>query len=71
MKNKRMDLVPPDALEAEDRKLLAELEEMVEDLPPHLFGDVTGTGSDAGPFVIRPSEDVALPFLILVDTRIN
>ena len=71
MKTKRIEIDPSERLEIADRKLLAELEEMVEDLPPHLFGDIVGTGSSTGPFVIRGRSDEALPFLILVDTRIN
>lgn len=71
MKAKRIEVTTPEQLEAVDRKLLAELLEMVEGLPPSLFGDVIPKGSDAGPFVIRPRGDVALPFLILVDTRLN
>ena len=57
------------AADALDRKLLAELEEMVEGLPPHLFGDALT--SDGGPIVVYRGGDVALPFLIFVDTRLN
>jgi hypothetical protein len=71
MKAKRIQSDPPDAPEALERKLLAELEEMVEGLPPHLFGDVVGTGFDDSRIVVRRRGDVLLPFLILVDTRIN
>jgi hypothetical protein len=71
MKGKRIQIDPPDASEALEQKLLAELEEMVEGLPPHLFGDVVGTGSDEPRILVRRRGDVLLPFLILVDTRLN
>lgn len=71
MKDKKIRIEAPDTPEALDRKLLAELEEMVEGLPPYLFGDTVDTGSNDVRTVVVRRGDVLLPFLILVDTRLN
>lgn len=73
MKNKKIQNDPYDELEAADRRLLAELERIVDRLPPHMFGDVVGIGDpeDAISTIRQGPGDVALPFLIFVDTRLN
>jgi hypothetical protein len=70
-RNKQQD----DAMEqpvAEELQLLAELEQLVDRLPPHYFAEVVGSlpvPTDGS--VMRGRGDDAMPFLLLIDTRLN
>jgi hypothetical protein len=73
MKNKKTQKDSHDALETMDRRLLRELERIVDGLPPRMFGDLLDTGFLEGEnaTAVQGSGGVALPFLIFIDTRLN